>query len=108
MRASRWVAVGVAVGTAAGAVVAHRPASVQCPRGFYPREVRVEHQRLESDPRGGPVVVPNTWPEDMPVGAAPDRRYVVALVCVRPPSTAERHSEPYTDGGPPIGAYGTR
>lgn len=95
----RWVASAAAVAVLAGSGwVAHRPAQA-CPRGYFAREVRVEHQRLESDPRPGvgPVVVPNTWPEDMPAGSPPDRRYVAAVVCVRPLTSAEMHSEPYTN-----------
>lgn len=92
--------------TAAGtaiAVTAHRNPP-PCPGGYFLREVRLEHQRLESDPRPGrgPVVVPNTWPEDN--NGQTDRRYAVALACVRPVTPAERHSEPYTDGGPPLGS----
>ena len=93
-----------AVGVAAGLVSGPPPGRDRwCPRRYVAREVRLEHQRLESDPRPGrsPVVVPNTWSEDMPVGAPVDRRYVVALACVRPLTTSERAGEPYTDGGMP-------
>ena len=75
--------------TAAGTAIAaaHRNPG-PCPTGYVQREVRIEHQRLESDPRpgGSPVVVPNTWPEDN--NGAVDRRYLVALTCVRPVSCA--------------------
>jgi hypothetical protein len=71
---------------------------LRCPTGYLPREVRIEHQRLEAGlPNQGPVVTPNTWPEDN--AGRDDRRYLVALVCVRPVTDAERHSEPYTDAG---------
>lgn len=96
--------VACAVGVVAGLVSGPPPARDRwCPRGYLAREVRIEHQRLESDPRVGSVVVPNPWPEDMPAGAAVDRRYVVAVACVRPLTPAERAAEPYTDGGPPGG-----
>lgn len=90
-----------AAGTAIAATAHRNPAP--CPSGYVQREVRIEHQRLESDPRPGrsPVVVPNTWPEDN--NGAVDRRYLVALTCVRHLTPAERNSEPYTDGGPPGG-----
>jgi hypothetical protein len=70
-----------------------------CGRGWYEREVRIEHSRLEADPRPwlSPVVVANAWPEDN--GGQLDRRYVVARACVRPVTDAERNSEPYTDAG---------
>ena len=80
------------------------PQKLRCPNPYFAREVRIEHQRLESDPRPerNPVVVANTWPEDQADGAV-DRRYTVAVVCVRTLTDAEYRSEPYTDGGPPIG-----
>ncbi len=72
----------------------------RCPTGYLERpvEVRIEHQRLEAGlPGEGPVVTPNAWPEDN--DGRDDRRYLVALVCVRPVTDAERNTEPYTDGG---------
>jgi hypothetical protein len=71
--------------------------TLRCPAGYFPKEVRLEHQRLESDPRPDvdPVVTPNTWPEDN--AGAVDRRYTVALACVRQLTREERDSEPYTD-----------
>jgi len=68
-----------------------------CPPGYLPREVRIDHQRLEPDPDASlsPVVVPNPWPEDMPPTAAPDRRYLVALACVRPLTSTEINQPPY-------------
>ena len=69
-----------------------------CGRGWYPREVRIGGQRLESDPRWlSPVVIQNVRPGDN--SGRVDGRYVVARVCVRPVTDAERDSEPYTDGG---------
>ena len=60
------------------------PATITCPKGFFPREVRVPGQRLESDPRPSlnPVVIQNNEPGDI--------RYVVALTCVRPWNNAEQ------------------
>lgn len=88
------IAAALASGAALEAVTG--PAGKRCPTGYLPREVRIEHQRLEAGlPREGPVVTPNAWPEDN--DGLLDRRYVVALVCVRPVTDAERNTEPYTD-----------
>lgn len=89
-------------GAAAARHTATTSPAVGCPAGYYVREVRLEHQRLESDPDPdhSPVVIPNTWPEDAAPGTPPDRRYTIALACVRPLTTRERDSEPYTDKDP--------
>jgi hypothetical protein len=89
--------VAVTISTAAVALgaVGNRH-SLRCPDGYFPRKVRIEHQRLENDPLRGPVVTPNAWPEDN--DGRLDRRYLVALVCVRPLTDTERNTEPYTDG----------
>lgn len=95
------VTLAVAAGTSTAAVTTRQPA-LTCPKGYQSHDVRIQDSRLESDPRTGNVVVPNTWPEDN--AGHVDRRYLVAALCVRPLTNAERQSEPYTDGGPPIGS----
>lgn len=61
-------------------------ATITCPKGFFPREVRVPGQRLESsanpDGSSDKVVIQNNEPGDI--------RYVVALTCVRPWNNAEQ------------------
>lgn len=93
----------LALAGTAVAGAAHQPPGPQpCPTGYLAREVRLDHQRLEPDPRPdrSPVVVHNTWPEDTAPGTPPDRRYVVALACVRPLTPTELDTEPYTDQSP--------
>jgi len=88
------IVLAAAAGLACG--LAARPPAPMCPAGYLPREVRIDHQRLEPDPAGQPVVIPNTWPEDASPGSPPDRRYVAAITCVRPLTAHEITSHPYT------------
>lgn len=57
--------------------------SITCQTGYYPRDIRVPGQRLESHPKEGvgPVVIDNDDKDDI--------RYVVVAVCVRPLNSAE-------------------
>ena len=82
------LALSVAVTAVAGIGYNVGKHDTSCPAGYMQKEVRIYGQRLEAGfvPKDLPQVVVQNDPAD-----TSDHRYVVALVCVRPLTNAERN-----------------